>query len=292
MKMLATLVLGLFSLSAGAQVHVYPALDTNNAFSSAATNTFGGPVVHNGPLGINAATTWGTGSSWVWGSGALQTAARQSIFTSVTCTTGQYYVPFSDTCVSLVAALFPGTNGIVFNTSTTAGRNATAADVVGLWASGNCSGFLKSDGTCNTSPGIPYPSAGLVKSSGSGWVAPAYADVVGLWTSCSGQLRSDGTCSPGDVSVTVPSFAIPANTCYGSSGSTTPQTFTMTGLTTSMGVAPRFSGNASALVGWGTTGGLNLMVWPSATNQGSYLVCNPTGSSITGSSITFTMVAQ
>lgn len=292
MKMITTLVLGLFSLGAAAQVHVYPALDTNNTFASSATNTFGGPVVHNGAVNMVGQMTWSNTTPWVWGSGAIQTAARQELFSNATCTAGQYYVPFSDTCVSLVAALYPGSNGIVFNTSTTAGRNATGADVVALWASGSCAGFLKNDLTCVASPGIPYPSAGLVKSSGTGWVAPVAADVVALWASCSGMLRSDGTCTPADVSVTIPSFAVPANTCYGSTGSTTPQTFTMTGLTTSMGVAPRFTGNPSGIAGWGTVGGLNVAVWPSAANQGSYLVCNATGGAITGGSITFEMVAQ
>lgn len=50
-------------------------------------------------------------------------------------------------------AQFPTTPGIVFNTSTTASRNATPADIVGLFpGSGPC--FLKNDGTCSlTVPG-------------------------------------------------------------------------------------------------------------------------------------------
>lgn len=57
-------------------------------------------------------------------------------------------------------ASFPATSGIVFNTSTTASRNATFTDVVSLWASGSCSvGFLKFDGTCSNPLGTTY-SAG------------------------------------------------------------------------------------------------------------------------------------
>lgn len=54
-------------------------------------------------------------------------------------------------------AVFPGTNGVVFNTSTTASRNATFSDIVPLWGSGSCSGFLKSDGTCSTGSVAPFP---------------------------------------------------------------------------------------------------------------------------------------
>jgi hypothetical protein len=98
--------------------------------------------------------------------------------------------------------------------------------------------------------------------------------------------------STGLVSVSVPSFAVPANTCYGSSGSTTPATFTMTNLTTSMRLSAGFTSNPSSIVGWGASGGLNITAWPSSTNTGSYLICNPTASSITGGAITFRMGAQ
>jgi len=44
-------------------------------------------------------------------------------------------------------ATFPSTHGVVFNTSTTASRNAIFSDIVPLWT--NCTaGFLKFDGTC------------------------------------------------------------------------------------------------------------------------------------------------
>lgn len=95
-----------------------------------------------------------------------------------------------------------------------------------------------------------------------------------------------------DVSISIASFAIPANTCYGSTGSTTPATASMTGLTTAMLVTPGFTGNASAITGWGTAGGLSLMAWPSASNTASYLVCNATSGSITGGAITLVLGAK
>ena len=44
--------------------------------------------------------------------------------------------------------------------------------------------------------GIPYPSAGIAKSTGSAWAVPTYADFVNYWArgACSGFLKSDGTC--------------------------------------------------------------------------------------------------
>lgn len=95
-----------------------------------------------------------------------------------------------------------------------------------------------------------------------------------------------------NITISIPSFAIPANTCYGSSGSTTPATATMTGVTTSMAILPGFTGNASAITGWGSTGGLNLEAWSSAANTVSYLICNPTAASITGGAITLILAAK
>ncbi len=99
-----------------------------------------------------------------------------------------------------------------------------------------------------------------------------------------------------NVSVAIPSLTIPANTCYGAAGNSTPTTFTQTGVSSAStpptSIAARQQGNASALVGYGTTGGLNIQSWASAANTGSYLVCNSTASSITSSAITVTMAAQ
>lgn len=55
----------------------------------------------------------------------------------------------------------------------------TYADLVAKWASGSCSGYLKSDGTCN---------------SGDNLGTSTYVDIMGLWGSCTGYLKSDGTC--------------------------------------------------------------------------------------------------
>jgi hypothetical protein len=54
-------------------------------------------------------------------------------------------------------ATFPGSPGVVYNTSGVASRNATFSDIVQLWASGSCTGFLKADGTCPIIPSAVTP---------------------------------------------------------------------------------------------------------------------------------------
>jgi hypothetical protein len=52
------------------------------------------------------------------------------------------------------AAAFPSSGtGIVFGLTSKTSRFSTSADIVGLFGSGACSGFLKSDGTCQTITG-------------------------------------------------------------------------------------------------------------------------------------------
>jgi hypothetical protein len=109
-----------------------------------------------------------------------------------------------------------------------------------------------------------------------------------------GVISSTGSpCPLTDVSISIPSFAIPANTCYGSSGSTTPATVTMTGLPASgLQITWGFSSDPSSINGWGGVGGLSPKVWDSAANTASYLVCNSTAVSITGGAITLILGAK
>jgi len=83
------------------------------------------------------------------------------------------------------------------------------------------------------------------------------------------------------VQLTMPTSTITANTC------TTPATVTMTGLVAPSGATPgstftvAYEGNPNAITGWGSSGGLSLKVWVSATSTASWSVCNVTGSDIT-----------
>lgn len=64
--------------------------------------------------------------------------------------------------------------GIIKGNGTSAFSAAVAADVVGLFNSGTCSGYLKSDGTCST------PSVGTASSLTSATANPASTGVVKL----------------------------------------------------------------------------------------------------------------
>ena len=83
------------------------------------------------------------------------------------------------------------------------------------------------------------------------------------------------------VQLTMPTSLITANTC------TTPATVTMTGLAAPSGATPgstftvAYEGNPNAITGWGSSGGLSLKVWVSATSTASWSVCDVTGSDIT-----------
>ncbi len=116
-----------------------------------------------------------------------------------------------------------------------------------------------------------------------------YVNNLNVGGTCTGCGGSTGVA---DVNISIASFAIPANSCYGSSGSSTPATVSMTGVTTSMVVKVGYTGNPTAIVGWGTTGGLNLLAWPSATGTVSYCINNPTATSLTGGAITLALAAQ
>jgi hypothetical protein len=86
--------------------------------------------------------------------------------------------------------------------------------------------------------------------------------------------------------------AVTGSTQAANSCSSSATTKTMTGLTTSMTPLVSYSSDPSSLTGWGSTGGMTFVAWPSASNTLSWKVCNQTASSITYSSITFNVGAR
>ncbi|MGH9735412.1 MAG: hypothetical protein ACRD8A_12590 [Candidatus Acidiferrales bacterium] len=145
------------------------------------------------------------------------------------------------------------------------------------------------------------PSAGQILAGNSGGTAYAPVTVGGDGTlSSAGSLtvtKTNGTAftsaatmaagtnavaafGVADTTFTTGTTAVSANTC------TTASTVTMTGVTTSMAFVVTPSTDASAVNGWGSTGGLVLDVWPTA-NTLNYKVCNQTASSITPGSLTW-----
>jgi hypothetical protein len=90
-----------------------------------------------------------------------------------------------------------------------------------------------------------------------------------------------------NITVVVSGTTQGANSCSASAS-----TVTMTGLTTSMVALSGYSGDPTSLTGWGSTGGMVFVAWPSATNTLSWKACNQTASSISYSSITFNVGAR
>jgi hypothetical protein len=133
----------------------------------------------------------------------------------------------------------PGSNGVLFRSAFNTTALATYNNIANLWASGTCSGFLKSDGTCvfivpvvnggtgtstpsliagtNISISGSWPNQTITSSGGGGGMADpgangvmkrtalntsaaaTFADVVSLWSTCTGFLKNDGTCAAAGV---------------------------------------------------------------------------------------------
>lgn len=100
------------------------------------------------------------------------------------CVFGQV-LSAAGTCVANGGgASFPSSPSIVKNTSSTASVAAVASDVVTLFGSGACSGFLKSDGTCATPSGAgPAGTTTDLQINGGG----------GAFAADSGNLRNNAS---------------------------------------------------------------------------------------------------
>lgn len=149
--------------------------------------------------------------------------------------------------------------------------------------------------------GGPTWTTGASAPSGACLTGSLYSDTAGatgstLYRCESSAWVADSASASGiaDVSVSIPSLTIPANTCYGAAGTTTATSFAMAGLPASgAGIAVYLTGDPSALVGYGATGGLNIFAFPSGTaGTGDYKVCNSTSAQIVSSAINVVMGAK
>lgn len=178
-------------------------------------------------------------------------------------------------------------------------------------------GALKCDGITTNCPagvivasgtGIPYPSGtGIANvTSGTSWGTTYNAGNLVPTTflpkgssSAFGTMQCDNTTitCPGGVltAVTGPVSNVTLNVSGGTQGANScsgTTNITMTGLTTSMLVSAGYTSNPSSLVGWGSTGGMSLKIWPSASNTATWALCNPNTFSITYSAISLTIGAR
>jgi hypothetical protein len=167
------------------------------------------------------------------------------------------------------------------NTNFTGKQAAGGSDVLPTQASGSsyitylaATGFNEADGTGAFSP--------LTR-------AVDFAAGTGMSVSVTGKTvtySATGASGIANTTITVGTTAIAANTC------TTAATATMTGVATTSVFDFTPNADVSGVTGWGTTGGLTIVPWPTL-NTLNYKVCNQTAASITPSaSVVFNVGAR
>lgn len=82
-----------------------------------------------------------------------------------------------------------------------------------------------------------------------------------------------------NVQIVLPVTTLAANTC------SAVITTTMTGVTTTSTFTSAFASDASGVTGYGSSGGLSIVMWPTA-NTNNLKLCNPTAASITPGAMT------
>jgi hypothetical protein len=117
-------------------------------------------------FGVSAFAQQGTTTQVRRGSTLPTTCVGGDVFIKSGTSAGFYFNIASGTCSWIGPAgtgtglADPGSNGIVKRTSLNTTSVAGYADIVSLFGSGSCSGYLKNDGTCSTAGGSSTLSAG------------------------------------------------------------------------------------------------------------------------------------
>lgn len=173
-----------------------------------------------------------------------------------------------------------GTQGKIANQLATAYFSGSDLHDTGLSGDATTPPTVGSDGS--------FTLSSRTVTSVQGTTGTALLSCTGTFTS--GHLVSidaNGNCIDGgapptviaNVQVTLPTGTLTANTC--SSVITT----TMTGVTTTSTFTSAFASDASGVTGYGSSGGLSIVMWPTA-NTNNLKLCNPTASSITPGAMT------
>ncbi|RZU39316.1 collagen-like protein [Edaphobacter modestus] len=189
--------------------------------------------------------------------------------------------------VGTVTPLSPGATPTIVNAGTSSaavfnfGIPAGATGATGATGNPGATGATGATGAAGTAATI---TVGTVTPLSPG----ATPTVTNAGTSNAAILNFGIPSTPAvipDVQVVMPTSAIAANSC------TTAGTVTMTGVTTTTTFPTAFASDASGVTGWGSTGGLTFVAWPTADTL-NWRVCNVTGSSITPGVMTLNIGAK
>ena len=206
--------------------------------------------------------------------------------------------------------------GILKNTTVTGTPSiAAASDVVHVFGSGSCSGYLKSDGSCDIPTGsMTWPAAGgIVVYGGSGaWgasitapsgeivgttdaqtltnktvdgVTPAVFGYLDATSSIQTQLNAKAAI-PASGTLALATSSIASGACQAVTQGTV-NSVAATGATTSSVIPWSFNGSIGAVTGYApsTLGGLSVTAYPT-TGYVNFDVCNWTAASITPGAVT------
>lgn len=186
--------------------------------------------------------------------------------------------------------MLPGNYGVALSTSggcfsdplTVSGRSKYDGTQLGLFYAPNALAIGNSEGTgqpdCVITTGTAAPTTGSWKSCDM--VINSTPTTTGIWAWENTTGGTPGTWTAlsfpgiGNIQVALPTAAIPANTC------TSAATVSMPGLATTSTFTSAWASDVSGVNGWGSTGGLVLIDWPTA-NTFNYKICNQTSASIT-----------
>jgi hypothetical protein len=158
------------STSTGTEIGPCNATPLVYSGGSAETQDFTGVCTGTAPTNTNtmpaASITLNGGTAWTGSS-----SANPQVVTCATGGTSTQYCGADGAWHTIGSGMvYPAANTLGLSNSGGTGWTApTYANIVALWASGSCSGFLKNDGTCSTpspTPSFPVTVAGTVNSGG------------------------------------------------------------------------------------------------------------------------------
>jgi hypothetical protein len=194
------------------------------------------------------------------------------VTTSSTITSSE---PFAATSLSATTACPGGTGGCSQINEGTVPTGVGGVDI--LWGSSSTHRFNQLSNNGSTAQlvnaGVDINTSDQVTVTHLSSALPVNQGGTGLTTSIA------------NVTITLPTSAIAATTC------TSTTTTTMTNLLTTSAFITAFATDPSGVTGWGSSGGLSWVAWPTA-NTLNWRVCNVTASSITPGAMSLNVGAR